>query len=262
VLARGVGDILADDPQPAARPATVRAAAAQFPDGEARAFAIAFARSYLTVDPGRDERGAQRLSPFFSASLSDQATPVVSPRSPGAEVADATVAREVSLGESRALITVATFMRDGRTRYLTVPVARDEHGGLVVYDLPALSAPPAAGAFTAPTVTQLSGPDGEAVADLAGRFLRAYLQGEDESALAYFLAAGVHVAPQDAGLVVEAIEEVGRLGAARTRGTQQIAATVRVRERSSGATFRLRYRLTVKAGDRWQITSVAGGPRS
>lgn len=261
VLVRGVGDILAEDSQPAAQPAPLRASVAQFPDGEARAFAIAFARTYLTVDPRHDEQGAQRLASLVSSSLSDQAAPVVPSRSPGAEVAFATVAREVHLGESRALITVAVFLRDGRTRYLTVPVARDDAGGLVVYDLPAFSAPPAAGAGDPPAVSQLPGPDGEAVADLAGRFLRAYLHGEEQSALAYFLAPGVHVAPMQPGLVVEAIEEVGRLDAARAR-TVQLAVTVRVREEASGASYRLRYRLTVQRAARWQVTAVAGGPRS
>lgn len=260
VLARGVGDMLAD-PQPTTPRAAVRASVAQFPDGEARAFAVAFARSYLTVDPDRDGQRAERLSSLVSESLSNQVAPVVSPRGPGAAVADATVAREVHLGESRALITVAVFMRDGRTRYLTVPVARDERGGLVVYDLPALSAPPAAGVGDPPVVSHLSGPDGDAVVDLAGRFLRAYLHGEDESALAYFLTPGVHVAPMPNGLEVEAIEEVGRLGAARPRA-MQIAATVRVRDLASGVRYRLRYRLTLARAERWQITAVTGGPQA
>ncbi len=261
VLVRGVGDILADDPQPAAHPAPVRTSAAQFPDGEARAFAIAFARTYLTVDPS-DERGARRLAPFVSSSLSDQVAPSVSPRSPGAEVAFATVAREVHLGESRALITVAVFLRNGGDRYLTVPVARDEAAGLVVYDLPALSAAPAAGAGDPPAVSELSGPDGAAVEDLAARFLRVYLHGGSRAELAYLLAPGVHVAPMGRGLVVEAIEEVARLGALHPTRLQ-VAVTARVRESATRARYRLRYRLAVeRSDDRWQVTSVAGGPAS
>ncbi|HST37956.1 MAG TPA: conjugal transfer protein [Conexibacter sp.] len=261
MLVRGVGDILADDPQPAAHPAPVRTSAAQFPDGEARTFAIAFARTYLTVDPRDDGRGARRLAPFVSQSLSDQVAPSVSPRSPGAEVAFATVAREVHLGESRALITVAVFLRNGRDRYLTVPVARDEAGGLVVYDLPALSAAPAAGAGDPPAVSELSGPDGAAVEDLAARFLRVYLHGGSRAELAYLLAPGVHVAPMGRGLVVEAIEEVARLGALHPTRLQ-VAVTARVRESATRARYRLRYRLAVARTDRWQVISVAGGPAS
>ena len=51
------------------------------------------------------------------------------------------------LDEGRALVTVAATVVGGSasTRYLTVPVARDARGGLVVYDLPSFSAPPARG---------------------------------------------------------------------------------------------------------------------
>lgn len=260
VLARGIGDILAD-PRPAAPRTTVRVSAAQFPDGDARAFAAAFARAYLTVDPRHRERHVARLSRFAAQSLSDQATPSVSPRSPGAEVVDATVAREVSLGESRALITVAVLLADGRSRYLTVPVARDERGGLVVYDLPAFSAPPVLGAVAAPEAIPLTGPDGAAVGDLVERFLRAYLQSEDESGLAYFLAPGAHVAPLGAGLSLQSIEEVGRLGGSPARGIQ-LAVVARVRDLPSRATFRQRFRLIVQRRDRWFVTGVAGGPRA
>lgn len=257
VLVRGVGDMLAD-PQPAPAPTAPRAdVAQQFPDGEARALAIAFARSYLSVDPRRDAR----LASFVSTSLSDQVAPSVSPRSPGAEVAFATVAREVHLGESRALITVAVFMREGRTRYLTVPVARDGADMLSVYDLPALSAPPAVGDSSPPVVSDLPSRDGAAVEDLAARFLRAYLQGESEAGLAYLLVPGAHVAPMQRGLAVEAIEEVARLGAARP-GRLTVAVTVRVREGETRVRYRLRYRLTVERGDRWQVAAISGGPRS
>ena len=257
LLVRGVGDVLAD-PQPATTTAPVRSRASPFPDGDALAFAAGFARTYLTTSA----RHETRLASYFSnESLSDQATPAASSRGPGAAVAEATVAREVPLGDSRALITVATLLRDGRTRYLTVPVARDEHGGLAVYDLPSFGAPPVAGTAEAPAAIPLSGRDGEAVADLARRFLRVYLHGEDESALAYFLAPDVHVAPIGTGLAVEAIEEVARLGAAPGRG-MQLTATVLVRDRESGVTFRQRYRVAVERRERWYVTRVVGGPRS
>lgn len=258
LLARGVGDVLAD-PQPVTTSTPIRSRAPPFPDGDALAFAASFARTYLTAGQQRETRLA---SYFANTSLSDQATPKASSRGPGAAVAEATVAREVPLGDSRALITVAALLRDGRTRYLMVPVARDEHGGLAVYDLPSFSAPPLAGtSVEVPATVPLSGPDGDAVVDLTRRFLRVYLHGEDESALAYFLAPDAHVAPIGAGLVVEAIEEVARLGAGPGR-RMQLAATVLVRDRASGVTFRQRYRVAVERRERWQVTGVAGGPRS
>ena len=257
LLVRGVGDVLADT-EPVTTTAPVRTRAASFPDGDALAFAAGFARTYLTTGAGREQRLA---SYFANTSLSDQAAPAASSRGPGAAVAEATVAREVPLGDSRALITVAALLRDGRTRYLTVPVARDEHGGLTVYDLPSFSAPPVAGAAEAPATVPISGPDGDAVVDLTRRFLRVYLHGEDESALAYFLAPDVHVAPIGAGLAVEAIEEVARLGAGPGH-RMQLAATVLVRDRTSGTTYRQRYRVAIERRERWYVTGVAGGPRS
>ena len=47
-----------------------------------------------------------------------------------------------ALDDSHALVTVAAAATGG-TQYLTVPVARDARGGLVVSDLPSLAAPPA-----------------------------------------------------------------------------------------------------------------------
>ncbi len=259
VLARGVGDMIAEDPQQVTPPAAARAAE-QFPDGEARAFAVAFARSYLTVDDRRGGRDARRLRPFLSSDLSDQAAPAASPRGPGAAVAEAMVAREVPLGGSRALITVACFTRDGRTRYLTVPVARDGGRGLVVYDLPSFAAPPVTGTADAPPAAALDGTDGDEVRDLVERFVRAFIAGQDSAALAYFLAPGARVTPMGPGLSVEAVEEVGRLAGGGRR--MFVAAIVRVREQASGATYRLRYRVAVERGDRWQVVSVAGGPRT
>lgn len=260
VLVHGVGDILASPHEPPRR-AAVQPSAPSFPNDEARAFAVDFASTYLTTDAGHAEHSAAHLSPYLATSLSDQATPSVSPRSPGAAVAEATVARVVPLSESRALITVAVLLRNGRTRYLTVPVARDDGGGLVVYDLPSFSAPPVAGVVQTPTAIPLSGSDGDAVADLTRRFLRAYLHGEDESALAYFLAPGTHVAPIGPGLTVEAVEEVDRLDGSTARG-MQVIATARVREDATGTTYEQRYRITVARRDRWYIAGVAGAPGS
>ncbi|HST38791.1 MAG TPA: conjugal transfer protein, partial [Conexibacter sp.] len=246
-------------PRPAAQRGPAPARLAPFPDSEARAFAVSYARAYLAPGDRRTSRQAV-LARFSSQSLSDQAV-LEPPRSPGAAVAEATVAREVSLGDSRAILTVATFTGDGRRRYLAVPVARDERGGLVVYDLPALVAPPPLGAAEAPAATPLSGPDGEAVEALTRRFLRAYFQESDLGALSYLIAPGAHVVPHTAGLWLEEVEEVGRLGGSPTRGLL-LAATVRVRDLSARATYRLRYRISVVRTDRWYVTSVAGGPRS
>lgn len=256
VFVRGLGAILSN-PRTTAAPASSHSRPAGFPDGDARAFAVAFARAYLTVAPG-GEAQQRAVDSFFAQGLSDQAAVSVPSRGPGVSVAQAMVAREVSLGGSRALLTVAAFMSDGRTVYLTVPVARDEDGGLVVDDLPSFSAPPPRGSSPAQAPAPLTDAAAGAISDVAGRFLRAYLSGADEGTLAYFLAPGTQIAPMPGGLHVEQVGEFSR-----TQGSgpaRAVSVAVRVREPASGAVYALRYRLTLIERDRWYVQAVAGGP--
>jgi hypothetical protein len=108
----------------------------------------------------------------------------------GVSVAQAMVAREVSLGSSRAVITVAAGLSNGQTRYLAVPVAEDAHGGLDVFALPSLVAAPAAGSASAVTTTAVPAADSTAVADPVHGFLTAYVSGEQGSSLTEWLAPG------------------------------------------------------------------------
>lgn len=232
-----------------------------FPDGEARAFAVRFARAYLRFAPGEAAGHERMVASFLASGLRDRAA-VLLPRSgPGEQVAQAAVAREVGLGGSRALITVASTLQDpvGATRYLTVPVARDRTGGLAVFDLPALSAPPPASQVSASEPGPLSGPEAGAISDLVGRFLAAYLAGGDPSALAYFLAPGARVAAMPAALRLASLDQVAQ-GEGREAAGVGVVASVHVRDERSGAVYPLRYRLTVEWRDRWQVAGVAEGP--
>lgn len=253
---RGVGEIVS--PRPAAVRPALTSATPSWPDGEARAFAVAYARALLAPGGSRSERQAV-LARFSSQSLSDQAVPQAPSRSPGAAVADATVAREVPLGDSRAILTVAIFTEAGRRRYLAVPVARDERGGLAVYDLPWYVSPPPLGVAEPPAVTPLSGPSQHAVEELARRFLIAYIH-DDRGTLAYLVAPGAYVAPIGAGMWVEQIEEIGRLSGSPARG-MLLAVTARVRDRMTKTAHRQRFRIKVAHADRWLVTAVIGGPQ-
>ena len=63
LLVRGAGDVLAgDEPPPAASGS--RAAAASWPDDEARAFAVDFTRAYLSYSPRQPDRYARGVLPF------------------------------------------------------------------------------------------------------------------------------------------------------------------------------------------------------
>lgn len=257
VLLRGLGAIFSSS-SPADRGASnvVRGDASL--GVEAQAFAVRFATTYLSVDPKQPEAYRRAVAAYLPKGLSDQAATLPSPDS-RTRVAWATVAREASLGSSRALITVATASTVGAVRYLSVPVARDHDGGLVVFDLPSLSAPPPKGTAEAPEPVALSGADARPVEDLTKRFLSAYLAGGDRAELAYLLAPGARLVRMPQGLEVVAVDQLGR-DARPPRGQLAVSALVRVRDRASGAVLSLRYRLTLVRHERWYVRAVAGGP--
>lgn len=235
--------------------AGARAARHALGDDEARAFAVAFARSYLTV-PQPD--GLER---FFADGLRDRAMAIVSPHSPGVQVTQATVAREVSLGSSRALLTVAAWMSDGRLLYLTVPVAIDDRGGLVVDDLPAFSAPPRHGTAAGQAPALLTGGEEDAIGGLVRRFLSEYIPGHDEATFGYLLAPGARIAPMTPGLGLLGVEELAELQPGEGR-RREVVATVQVRSSQTRTIYTQRYRLTVIHRDRWYVAAVAGGPEA
>lgn len=250
VLVRGVGSIVSEPTSPIG-PA---ASEPSFPDAEARAFAVRFASAYLDPPAGG-------LAGYLADDLSDPAD-AMPPRGPGAKVAWATVAREVSLGDSRALVTVAVLTDTGASRYVSVPVTRDEGGGLVVSALPSFSPPPPRAAGGGESVEPLTGPGAEAVGDLAERFLRAYLSGADRQALAYLILPGATVTPMHGGLAVVSVDGVDQIASTATARRRSVVVSVTVRDRETGAVYPLAYRLEVAKRDRWLVAEVMGGPRS
>jgi hypothetical protein len=172
-------------------------------------------------------------------------------------VAQATVAREVPVAAGRALVVVAASMSDGRTVYLSVPVARDGHGGLTVFDLPSFSAPPPAGQVAGEDLVPLTGGEAAPIEDLVRRFMEAYLAGAGNESLAYYLTPQARVAPMGDGLQLAAIEEIARDPDAPAG---ELVVTVRVRETVSRTVYPQRYRLTVVKRDRWCVAAVTGGP--
>ncbi len=230
----------------------------RFPDDEARAFAVRFTHTYLGGSKQEPETDRREVAAFLAEDLRDRATTVLPETGSGARVAWGTVARESLLGRSRALITVAVSTGEA-VRYLTVPVARDRAGGLVVFDLPSLSAAPSRGAVDVPDPLALSETQARPITDLVTRFLKAYVAGGDRAALAYFLAPGARLVQMSRGLEVIGVEQVARDPYPARRGVG-VVALVRVRDRVSDAELVLRYRLTLVERERWYVQVVAGGP--
>lgn len=258
IVIRGLGVTLSSD-QGSASPVAARTTRAVVGPG-AEAFAVRFARGYLSWRSGDAAVHRRRVARFLSVDVRDRAAAGLPRRGPGQVVAQATVARSQDLGAGRALVTVASELTSGRTVYLTVPVARDSRGGLDVFALPALTAPPPQGSGPAIVPVPVTGADAGEVRALVGRFLGAYVSGEDPSGLAYLVAPGTVIAPMPTGLALGSVEEVGRLGGGGSRMT--VEADVHVRDRAARASYALAYRLQLRRTDRWYVTGVEGGPQA
>jgi hypothetical protein len=172
------------------------------------------------------------------------------------------VARMTVLDGRHALVTVAaTVSVSGKAaapRYLTVPVARDSRGGLVVSDLPSFAAPPGRAVLESAPVQPLNGVEQGEVEDVLSRFFRAYLAG-DARELEYFVPAGVRMGAL--GERHELVELVSVSQAAPAAGDERaVVATVRARDVASGVVYPLRYRVRLVRGDRWYVAAVNPTP--
>ena len=114
-----------------------------WPDDEARAFGAAFARAYLTVlAAGSRLRRLRALAGFVAPELAGSIAPELGERSRAADGQLPSSSRAPSVVDARHALLTFAVTRSSGTRYLTVPVARDDRGGLVVDELPSFAAPP------------------------------------------------------------------------------------------------------------------------
>jgi hypothetical protein len=256
VVARGVGDVVSDaeDERPSAL-----APAAEFPGQPERAFAVRFARAYLTWQAGGGEPGERELDALLAATLRGRFERRLPSRGDAQSVIEATVAASEPISPDRALVTVACSLAGGpsRTRYVAVPVARDADGGLIAYDLPALVAGPPAGEVEVEQATPLADPEGAEIERLVRRFISAYVAGATSEDLAFYMTPGAVVGSLTPGLKVAELSEVGELGVADGK-SRSVVATVEVRDTATRAIYPARYRLELMLRERWYVESVAG----
>jgi conjugative transposon protein TcpC len=172
---------------------------------------------------------------------------------PRQAVGSASIARVTRIDDSHALLTVAVAATGG-TRYLAVPVARDARGGVVVSDLPSLTAPPARASVPAAPVEPLPPGERGPIEDVVSRFCRAYLAG-DPGGLEYLVPAGTRIGAL--GQRHELVDVVSLALAAPPKGrVREVVATVRARDAATGASYGLRYRLELVREDRWLVAAV------
>jgi hypothetical protein len=255
LLLRGASDVMAvRAPDPAA-PAP-RTVAASWPDDAARAFAMGFARAYLSFEPGRPTASARALDRFVTPELAESIMPQRERRGSGQLVQDVAVAGVARVDDRHALLTVAVTLTGERasTRYLTVPVARGSDGGLVVSDLPSFAPPPQPGRDSAPELEPLTGAARVEVEDVLTRFFEAFLAG-DSAQLEYLVPAGVRIGALEDPHELVALGSISQLGSGE-RGERTVVAAVRARDVATGVVYGLRYRLRLVRGDRWYVAAV------
>ncbi|MCA1699623.1 MAG: conjugal transfer protein [Actinobacteria bacterium] len=262
VVARGLGAIFSGDPESLTQAQAEGALAAQtFPDDEARAYAVQFTRAFLTFTPAHPDYHELSVRPFLAAQLRESAALELPERGASQTVTAATVARAKLLGRNRALVTVAATVvnRTVTTRYLTVPVARDSAGGLVVYDYPAFSSPPPpAGSVPTDDPGTLEGPGAKEIPDLLRRFFAAYLDGRQLDDLSYFLIRGARVTPLVQRYRLRDVLGVSQVGEG-VGPDRTVLVTMRARDPETRAEYTLRYRAIVVLRDRWYVKALVGG---
>src|SRR5260221_11483766 len=129
-LLRGASAVLPDpggDGSPAANSSNVT-------DPATAAFAVGFARAYLT------DASPQALASYLAPGIS---APASAGTGTVAQVEQAEVAAVRDLGGRRAIVTVACELGDARTLYLAVPIVREDAAEVAALGVPAGGAGPA-----------------------------------------------------------------------------------------------------------------------
>jgi hypothetical protein len=258
LLLRGLAGVLAQDssaPAPAPAP---HAAAAAWPDDAARAFAVGFARAYLSWSPDHPEAYARGLAPFVSPELAQTAVPQFGESAPRQVVGTATVARTVALDGHRALITVSASvsMPDVVTRYLAVPVTRDDGGGLVVDDLPSLVAAPAQAQPAELETEPLPAAEQQQIGDVLEQFFGAFLAGRSAD-LKYLVPPGVRIAALAHTYELAGISSLASVGPLTGR-ERTVLVSLQARDPEAHVQYALRYRVSLVQRDRWYVASIEG----
>lgn len=220
-------------------------------DPKEAAFAVRFARAYL-ADPS-----AAALAPYFAegaVSLGASRPP----RPGGSDLAQAEVSGFQELGDGRSILTVACDLRDTRTLYLAVPIARSEAGEVAALGAPSIVAEPGGAGVASPERPQpLAGSDTATIRALVAKFLPGYLGARGPRDLSYFLAPGAAVTPLGGQVGLVGITEVRQLGSAEGP-RREVLVAARVSDAASGAVYPVAYRLDLVRSGRWYVDSVAG----
>ncbi len=232
----------------------VTEAAASLPaarDAAGEAYAVLFARRYLTWSSAEPQASARVLEPFEGPSMeADAGLELPSGGEQHVEWAEAVQARELSPGVH--VYTVAAQTDTAGLLYLTVTVARTAGGALALAGYPAFVGAPAAGPAQAPgRMREVSDPS---LATVVQRALRNYLAASS-SELAADLAGGARVSLPGLPLTLDSLQRLDW-----APGPDSVLATVLAQD-ARGVRYTLAYELDVlREQGRWEISAVQTDP--
>ena len=249
LLVRGVGAVLSPPGTESVAAPAVSPASEEGSD----ALAVGFARTYLS------NPSPEALAPYLAEGARvGHGTPS---KAEAAEVAQAEVSGSKDLGGGEAVLTVACELRDSRTLYLAVPIARSGAGEVAALGAPWIVAAPgmAAGA-DADRSQPLAGGEAPEIDSLVSKFLPIYISSTESGDLSYLLAPGTVIQPLAGAVAVKSIGEVNQLGDGEGP-RRTVLAAVRVADPSGGGSYPLVYRLRVERGGadgRWYVAALEG----
>jgi Conjugative transposon protein TcpC len=236
-------------PKPELAAAAVRAPA--LPDAAAEAFAVLFARRYLTWNAAEPQASARALEPFLGAGMeADAGLELPAGGEQRVEWAEVVQAREPSPDDH--VYTVAAQTDSAGLLYLTVAVARTASGGLALAGYPAFVGAPASG--PAQPAGHLREVSESSLAIVVQRALRNYLA-VSSGELAADLASGAQVSLPGLPLTLESLQRLDW-----APGADSVLATVEAQD-ARGVRYTLAYELdVVRAQGRWEVAAVQMDP--
>jgi hypothetical protein len=255
LCAASVGGLAASARFAIAPPTSVLAAAAVHapasPDRAAEAYAVLFARRYLTWNAAEPQISASALEPFVGSGVEPDAGLELPPSGEQrVEWAEVVQARTPAAGEH--VYTVAAQTDTAGLLYLTVPVERTSDGALALAGYPAFVGAPAAEPAQSPG--HLREIADAALYTVVRRALRNYLA-SSASELSADLTASAHVSLPEQPLILESMQ---RLDWAPEGSA--VLATVQAQD-GRGVRYTLAYELDVlREQGRWEISAVQVDP--
>ena len=223
-------------------------------DAPSRAFALQFARAYLSYDAERPAARSQALAPFLSDAVDADAG--FFPAGGSQAVIWAEVASDQpALAGGRAITVAAALSTQPLPVYLTVTVAHRRGGPLSLVGYPAFVGAPAI-SRDAPSAPHTTVEDDQLTAVVA-RALRNYLTGSAQN-LDADLAPGAAVTLPTLPLRVRSVGRIDWLGRS---GARAVLATVEAID-PRGGTYTLAYELGIAIRERPYVDFIEVIPTS